>query len=108
MRRLIAPGGHFDAWRSPAHRPDASRRPTIAAQVAPIFKKYCAGCHNDEDREGEFSLEIFASLQKGTEHGPAISPGRSQGQPMIRLLTGAAKPACRPRASRARTPTRSR
>ena len=66
--------------------PDQARRPIIAAQVAPIFTKYCAGCHNDEDREGKFSLETFASLQKGTEKGPAILPGDAKGSLMIRVL----------------------
>jgi hypothetical protein len=38
--------------------------PDYRAQVAPIFTKFCTGCHNDEDHEGKFSLESFASLQK--------------------------------------------
>ena len=49
------------------------------AQSLPIFKKYCAGCHNDEDREGKFSLESYASLQQGTAHGPALLPGDAKG-----------------------------
>ena len=74
-----------------------SLRPTIAAQIAPIFTKYCTGCHNDEDREGKFSLESFGSLQKGTEKGPAILPGDPKGSLMIRVLSGATKPTMPPK-----------
>ena len=65
--------------------------------IAPIFTKYCAGCHNDEDRDGKFSLESYGSLQKGTEKGPAILPGDPKGSLMIRVLTGAAKPSMPPK-----------
>lgn len=55
--------------------------PDYQADVAPILKKYCAGCHNDGDRDGDFSLESYASLQNGTEDGPAILPGDPGEQP---------------------------
>jgi WD40 repeat protein len=70
--------------------------PDYNGQIAPIFTKYCAGCHNDEDREGKFSLESYSSLQKGTEKGPAVLPGDSKGSRMIRVLTGLAKPSMPP------------
>ncbi|MEZ6145853.1 MAG: hypothetical protein R3B91_10655 [Planctomycetaceae bacterium] len=39
--------------------------PDFTTDVAPILTKYCAGCHNDGDRDGNLSLESFASLIKG-------------------------------------------
>ncbi|QDU40998.1 translocation protein TolB [Maioricimonas rarisocia] len=66
--------------------------PDYQTDVAPILKKYCAGCHNDGDREGDFSLESYASLQKGTDDGPAFLPGDAENSRLIRLLTGAAEP----------------
>ncbi len=71
--------------------------PDYASQVAPIFKKYCAGCHNDDDREGKFSLESYASLQAGGEHGPALLPGDADGSRLIQQLTGIAKPVMPPK-----------
>lgn len=71
--------------------------PDYAGQVAPIFKKYCVGCHNDGDREGKFSLESYASLQAGTPHGPALLPGDSAASRMVQQLTGAAKPTMPPK-----------
>jgi hypothetical protein len=71
--------------------------PDYATHVAPIFKKYCAGCHNDEDREGKLSLDSYASLLRGAEHGPTFLPGDAKASRMIRLLSGAAKPIMPPK-----------
>ena len=84
------------AAAAPARGADDPPAPDYAARVAPILKKYCAGCHNDEDREGKFSLETYAAMQKGAAHGPAFLPGDAAGSLMVRLLTGAAKPVMPP------------
>jgi hypothetical protein len=82
---------------APAVGADGGPAPDYATHVAPVFKKYCAGCHNDEDREGKFSVESYASLQRGTAHGPALLPGDAKGSRIVRLLTGAGKPAMPPK-----------
>lgn len=43
--------------------------------IAPVLRTHCAGCHNDADREGEFSLETFAGLRRGGDKGGTIRPG---------------------------------
>src|SRR5271166_5837441 len=80
-----------------AARADGVPAPDYATRVAPIFKKYCAGCHNDEDREGKFSVESYASLQRGTAHGPALLPGDAKGSRMVRLLKSSEKPMMPPK-----------
>ncbi|MCA9215265.1 MAG: hypothetical protein KDB27_19490 [Planctomycetales bacterium] len=60
--------------------------------VAPILVKYCVGCHSDDDPEGELSLETYAALQNGNEHGPVLVARDVQASRMIRLLTGQDKP----------------
>jgi WD40 repeat protein len=80
----------------PAAGADGGSAPDYTTRVAPIFKQYCAGCHNDEDREGKFSLESYAALQQGTEHGPALLPGDAKGSRIVRVLTGLAKPVMPP------------
>lgn len=62
--------------------------PSYEKQVAPLLKKYCAGCHNGSDREGKLSLETFADLQKGGEHGVAVLPGDPASSRLIRVLSG--------------------
>ncbi len=66
---------------APARGRDGGSAPDYATRVAPIFKKYCAGCHNDEDREGKFSLESYASLQKRDRARPRVPAGRRRGEP---------------------------
>ncbi len=62
--------------------------PDYSRDVAPLLKKYCGGCHNNDDLEGDFSVESFASLQKGTEDGPAFLAGDAENSRMIRVLSG--------------------
>lgn len=71
--------------------------PDYDLHVAPILKKYCAGCHNGTELDGEFSLDSFAELQKGGPHGPAVLPGDSKSSRLIRVITGQAKPAMPPK-----------
>ncbi|MCA8997756.1 MAG: hypothetical protein KDA80_12245 [Planctomycetaceae bacterium] len=72
----------------------ADDAPTVdySKDVAPILTKYCAGCHNDSDREAEFSLESYASLQQGTEDGPAVLPGDASSSLIWRLIQGDSEP----------------
>ncbi len=64
--------------------------------VAPIFKKYCAGCHNGTDKEGELTLESYAGLLAGGEHGAAIVAGKSDQSRLVQVLSGKAEPAMPP------------
>ncbi len=82
---------------APAGATGNGSAPDYATQVAPIFQQYCAGCHNDDDREGKFSLETYASLQRGTGHGPAFLPGDAGGSLLLRVLNGGAKPKMPPK-----------
>jgi len=71
--------------------------PDYVTSVAPILKKYCAGCHNAEDREGKLSLESYEQLQRGGAKGPAILPGNAGSSRLMRLLTGVGKPVMPPK-----------
>src|SRR5215212_3059571 len=75
---------------------DASA-PDYRKDVAPIFAKYCSGCHNDNDLEGKLSLVSFAKLQKGGEKGAVVVPNRADASLMIRMLTGEVEPAMPPK-----------
>ena len=71
--------------------------PDYVREVAPLLKKYCAGCHNADDREGKLSLETYAELQRGGATGPAVLPGNAESSRLMRLLTGAAEPVMPPK-----------
>jgi WD40 repeat protein len=68
-----------------------------------VFTKYCAGCHNAQDREGKLSLDSFSDLQRGGEHGPVVLPGQADSSRLIRVLTGQAEPKMPPEGEKAPT-----
>jgi Skp family chaperone for outer membrane proteins len=41
-------------------------------RIAPIFERRCVSCHNDDDRQGQLSLQSAAGLRAGGESGPVI------------------------------------
>ena len=73
-----------------------TKSPDFTKDVVPILAKYCSGCHNDNDLEGELSLVSFAKLQKGGEKGAVVVPNRADASLMIRMLTGDVEPAMPP------------
>src|SRR3954452_12631015 len=83
----------------------ADAAPQFATDVAPILTKYCTGCHNDTDREGKLSLQSYEALLKGGAKGGVVTPGQTELSRLIRVLTGAAKPAMPPEGEEAPKPT---
>lgn len=69
------------------------------AQVAPVFQKYCVGCHNSEDREGGLTLHSYAGLLRGGENGKALDLGDPEKSRLLLVLTGKAEPAMPPEGS---------
>ena len=58
--------------------------------IAPILRTYCAGCHNDTDLEGEFSMETFAALRAGGEKGDPLKADE-KGTLFLRSIEGTVK-----------------
>lgn len=87
-----------------ALRAEEPAAPDYSRDVAPLLKKYCVGCHNPTDHEGQLSLESYQDLQKGGEKGPAVLAGDAAGSRLIRLLTGVAEPKMPPEGEAAPTP----
>ncbi len=70
--------------------------PNFRQDVAPVLRKYCLGCHNGKDMEGELSLDTFAAVMKGGESGAIIVPGKSRESKLLRVLTGQDEPVMPP------------
>jgi WD40 repeat protein len=68
-----------------------------ARDVAPILRARCAPCHHDAEREGEFSVETFASLRRGGERGDPVHAGDPGGSLLVRLVEGSSKPSMPPK-----------
>ncbi len=77
--------------------------PDYSTEIVPIFQKYCVGCHNDDDREGQLSLSSFEQLQKGGENGLAVLAGDAKASRLVRVLTGEAEPKMPPEDNKAPT-----
>lgn len=75
----------------------AADAPDYTKDIQPLLTKYCAGCHNDADREGKLSLESYGALLKGGSKGSVINPSNSDLSRMILVLTGKAEPAMPPK-----------
>ena len=66
------------------------------SDVAPLLRQYCAGCHNDVDFEGDFSVERYIDLEEGGSKGVMLRPGDPEDSQLIKLLTGGTKEAMPP------------
>src|SRR5205809_8055806 len=73
-----------------------AKAPDYATQVAPIFRKYCTGCHNAKDAEGGLVLESYDTLLKGGKRGAAMVAKNAERSRLIAVLTGKAQPAMPP------------
>ena len=70
--------------------------PDFNSQVAPIFKKYCNGCHNADDKEGGLVLESFDAALKGGKRGAGIVPGKSDLSRLVLSVEKKTKPVMPP------------
>ncbi len=55
-------------------------------RVAPILKRRCLACHNNQLNDGNISFEDRASLLKGGPHGPAVVPGAPEKSVLIQAI----------------------
>src|SRR4051794_17919082 len=74
------------------------------ADVLPVFRKYCLGCHNAKEAEGGLILEDHARTLKGSEEGAVIVAGKSDQSKLWQVLTGKAEPPMPPKDSPAPKP----
>lgn len=67
--------------------------------IAPLLRDYCAGCHNEGDYEGGFSVETYASILEGgeTEDKTALVPGKPEESYLLQTILKTAKPAMPPK-----------
>ncbi|MDA0834852.1 MAG: hypothetical protein O3A29_16385 [Planctomycetota bacterium] len=74
--------------------------PDFDTQVAPLFRKYCQACHNEQDAEGDFVLESFSQLMDGTEAGAVIVPEKPDESRLLALIERKVEPFMPPEGSK--------
>lgn len=70
------------------------------ADVAPIFMKYCNGCHDEVEANGEIVLTSFENVMKGGQSGDVIEPKNADDSYLIRLIEGRSEPLMPPEGSK--------
>ena len=78
--------------------------PAYQKTIQPLLTRYCSGCHNNQDLEGELSLESFAALQQGGAEGPVVQAGSARDSRLIEVLTGKIEPAMPPEGEKQPSP----
>ena len=78
------------------YRAHAEDQISYAKQVAPIFAKYCAGCHSGSEPDGDVSLESSAKLFAANEDEEILIAGKPAESRLWQLLSGEADPAMPP------------
>lgn len=56
-------------------------------RVAPVFRRHCLNCHNDEARKGGLSLQTAESALAGGDSGEVIFPGDPDSSYLLDLIT---------------------
>ncbi len=62
--------------------------PDYASQVRPVFVQFCLDCHNDQDREGEFSIATYKSLVESSN----LIVGKAAESKLYRHIAGLEEP----------------
>ncbi len=60
--------------------------------VQPILTKYCVGCHNAKEAEGEFACDSFERLLKGSKKNLVVKANDVNASLLIQLIEGKAEP----------------
>ena len=71
---------------------------SYSQDVKPVLDKYCLECHQVGGAgtlASGFDLSSFEGLMKGTNFGPMVIAGDSEGSNLLVLIEGRADPACR-------------
>ncbi|HZH98285.1 MAG TPA: c-type cytochrome domain-containing protein [Fimbriimonadaceae bacterium] len=69
--------------------PEGAAEQTVAfADIQPILKEKCVGCHGTDSPKEGISLVSHESIMKGGEHGPIITAGDPENSLLIHALRG--------------------
>ncbi len=82
---------------------DEPKTPDYRKEIAPIFRKYCNGCHNAKEAEGELVLESFAKMMQGGTNGKIVVPGKPKQSRLIHVLEKKVEPFMPPEDNKAPT-----
>jgi hypothetical protein len=65
---------------------DTSTAAVYKVVVAPIIRKKCENCHNQNKTKGGLRMDQYELLMKGGKHGKIIDPGDPVGSEMVKRI----------------------
>jgi len=67
---------------------DSQAEDIFASKVASILERRCVSCHNDDDREGQLSLQSEDALRRGGESGVVIDMDDLGASSLLQYVSG--------------------
>jgi WD40 repeat protein len=80
--------------------PADPKNPTFDADVLPVLRQHCLGCHSADKQKGGLDLSTFAALKAGGSSGDVLKPGDPDKSRVFSLTAHAEEPKMPPKASR--------
>ena len=80
--------------------PADPKAPTYDADVLPVLRQHCLGCHSADKQKGGLDLSTFAALKAGGSSGDVVKPGDPDKSRLFTLSAHAEEPRMPPKASR--------
>ncbi len=80
---------------TPRFRPLASS--SFARDVAPIFARWCEGCHGARKAHRNLRLDSYEGILRGGDSGPAVVAGDPDSSPLLARIDRRERPAMPPR-----------
>jgi mono/diheme cytochrome c family protein len=77
--------------------PQPARPVSFAADVAPIFQRWCIACHGGEEAEAALRLDSLAAVMRGGESGPVVIPGNADASLLLAKVEHRHRPTMPPR-----------
>lgn len=72
----------------PALDKAAAEKISFRADVWPIVKRHCWGCHNRSEAKGSLNMDSVAAMLKGGDNGPLFEPGKPDDSLLLEMTTG--------------------
>jgi len=60
--------------------------------VFPVLQKHCIACHTADEAQGGLVMETYASIMRGGESGPALTPGVPTSSRLYMMASGKMDP----------------